>query len=92
MTDENVRIEIRICSYHIGEICGIPTIYLTDPPIKGEPTCELIKKTRIDDRIIGHFKTNHQSCSLKDYPERNYKIKLDYFENLGYNINNERKE
>ena len=56
MTDENVRVEIRICSYHIGEICGIPTIYLTDPPIKGEPTCELIKKTRIDDRII---------CSIK---------------------------
>lgn len=92
MTDENVRVEIRICSYHIGEICGIPTIYLTDPPIKGEPTCELIKKTRIDDRIIGHFKTNHQSCRLNDYPERNYKIKLDYFENLGYNINKERKE
>ena len=56
MTDENVRVEIRICSYHIGEICGIPTIYLTDPPIKGEPTCELIKKIRIDDRII---------CSIK---------------------------
>ena len=47
MTDGNVRVEIRVCSYHIGEICGIPTIYLTDPPIKGEPTCELIKKTRI---------------------------------------------
>lgn len=79
MSDENVRVEIRVCSYHIGEICGVPTIYLTDPPIKGEPTCEMIKKTRIDDRIIG-------------YLERNYKIKLDYFENLGYIINNERKE
>lgn len=56
MTDENVRVEIRICSYHIGEICGIPTIYLTDPPIKGEPTCKMIKKTRIGDRII---------CSIK---------------------------
>lgn len=56
MTDENVRVEIRVCSYHIGEICGVPTIYLTDPPIKGEPTCELIKKIRIDDRII---------CSIK---------------------------
>lgn len=52
MTDENVRVEIRVCSYHIGEICGMPTIYLTDPPIKGEPTCEMIKRTRIDDRII----------------------------------------
>ena len=56
MSDENVRVEIRACSYHIGEICGVPTIYLTDPPIKGEPTCELIKKTKIDDRII---------CSIK---------------------------
>lgn len=56
MTDENVRVEIRICSYHIGEICGIPTMYLTDPPIKGEPTCEMIKRIRIDDRII---------CSVK---------------------------
>ena len=56
MNDENVKVKIRVCSYHIGEICGIPTIYLTDPPIKGEPTCELIKKTRIDDRII---------CSIK---------------------------
>ena len=56
MTDENVRVEIRVCSYHIGEICGVPTIYLTDPPIKGEPTCELIKKIKIDDRII---------CSIK---------------------------
>lgn len=79
MSDENVRVEIRICSYHIGEICGIPTIYLTDPPIKGEPTCEMIKKIKIDDKIICHL-------------TRNYKIKLDYFENLGYNINNERKE
>ena len=57
MTDENVRVEIRVCSYHIGEICGMPTIYLTDPPIKGEPTCELVMKTRIDDRII---------CSIKN--------------------------
>ncbi len=52
MTDENVKVEIRVCSYHIGEICGIPTIYLTDPPIKGEATCELVKKTRIDNKII----------------------------------------
>lgn len=52
MVEDNIRVEIRICSYHIGEICGIPTIYLTDPPIEGEPTCELVKKTRIDDRII----------------------------------------
>ena len=56
MNDENIRVEIRVCSYHIGEICGMPTIYLTDPPIKGEPTCEMIKKTRIDDRIICHIK------------------------------------
>ena len=56
MSDENVRVKIRVCSYHIGEICGMPTIYLTDPPIKGEPTCEMIKRTRIDDRII---------CSIK---------------------------
>ena len=56
MSDENVRVEIRVCSYHIGEICGMPTIYLTDPPIKGEPTCEMIKRIRIDDRII---------CSIK---------------------------
>ena len=55
MNDENVKVKIRVCSYHIGEICGMPTIYLTDPPIKGEPTCEMIKKTRIDDRIIGSF-------------------------------------
>ena len=79
MNDENVRVEVRICSYHIGETCGIPTIYFNDPPIEGEPTCEMIKRTRIDDKIIGHL-------------GRNYKIKLDYFENLGYNINNERKE
>ena len=57
MTDENVRVEIKICSYHMGEICGIPTIYLTDPPIEGEPTCEMIKRTRIDDKII---------CSIKN--------------------------
>ena len=56
MTDENVKVKIRVCSYHIGEICGKPTIYLTDPPIKGEPTGELIKRIRIDDRII---------CSIK---------------------------
>ena len=56
MNDENVRVEIRVCSYHIGEICGMPTIYLTDPPIKGEPTCELVKRIRIDDKII---------CSIK---------------------------
>ena len=56
MADENVKVEIRICSYHIGEICGMPTIYLTDPPIEGEPTCEMIKRSRIDDRII---------CSIK---------------------------
>lgn len=56
MTDENVKVEIRVCSYHIGEICGMPAIYLTDPPIKGEPTGELIKRIRIDDRII---------CSIK---------------------------
>ena len=34
----------------------MPTIYLTDPPIKGEPTCDMIKRTRIDDKII---------CSIK---------------------------
>lgn len=34
----------------------MPTIYLTDPPIEGEPTGEMIKRTRIDDRII---------CSIK---------------------------
>ena len=85
MNDENVRVEIKVCSYHIGEICGMPTIYLTDPPIKGEPTCEMIKRTRIDDRIIGSFSSNHQAYSLTDYPKRNYKIKLDYFENLDYN-------
>ena len=56
MSDENVRVEKRICSYHIGEICGMPTIYLTDPPVEGEPTGELIKRTRIDDGII---------CSIK---------------------------
>ena len=56
MNDENVRVEIRVCSYHIGELCGMPTIYLTDPPIKGEPTCEMIKRIRIDDKII---------CSIK---------------------------
>ena len=56
MIDENVKVEKRICSYHIGEICGMPTIYLTDPPVEGEPTCEMIKRTRIDDRII---------CSIK---------------------------
>lgn len=56
MSDENVRVEKRICSYHIGEICGMPTIYLTDPPVEGEPTGELIKRIRIDDRII---------CSIK---------------------------
>ena len=56
MSDENVRVEKRICSYHIGEICGMPTIYLTEPPIEGEPTGELIKRTRIDNRII---------CSIK---------------------------
>lgn len=52
MANENVKVEIRICSYHMGEICGIPTIYLTDPPIKGEPTCEMIKKIKINDKII----------------------------------------
>lgn len=54
MTDENenVKVEIRVCSYHIGEICGVPTIYLTDPPIKGEPTCEMIKKIKINDKFI----------------------------------------
>ena len=56
MTDENVKVKIRVCSYHIGEIRGIPTIYLTDPPIKGEPTCEMIKRIKIDDKII---------CSIK---------------------------
>ena len=56
MSDKNVRVEIRVCSYHRGKICGMPTIYLTDSPIKGEPTCEMIKKTRIDDKII---------CSIK---------------------------
>ena len=56
MSDENVRVEKQIYSYHIGEICGIPTIYLTNPPIKGEPTCEMIKRTRIDDRIIYFIK------------------------------------
>lgn len=30
----------------------MPTIYLTDSPVEGEPTGELIKRTRIDDRII----------------------------------------
>lgn len=85
MSDENVRVEKRICSYHIGEICGMPTIYLTDPPIKGEPTGELIKRTRIDDRIIGSFNSNRHVYSLTDYPKRDYKIKLDYFENLDYN-------
>ena len=85
MNDENVKVKIRVCSYYISEICGKPTIYLTDPPIKGEPTCEMIKKTRIDDRIIGSVSSNHQAYSLTDYPKRNYKIKLDYFENLDYN-------
>ena len=56
MTDENIRVEKRICSYHIGEMCGMPAIYFTYPPIEGEPTCEMIKRTKIDDRII---------CSIK---------------------------
>lgn len=52
MSDENVRVEKRICSYYISEICGMPTIYLTDPPVEGEPTGELIKKIKINDKII----------------------------------------
>ena len=56
MNDENIRVEKRICSYHIGEICGMPTIYITDPPVEGELICEMIKRIRIDDRIICHIK------------------------------------
>lgn len=85
MTDENVKVEKRICSYHRGEICGMPTIYLTNPPIKGESTCEMSKRTRINDRIIGSFGSNYQVYNLTDYPKLNYKIKLDYFKNLEYN-------
>ena len=56
MSDENVRVEIKVCSYHIGEICGVTTIYLTDPPIKGEPLCQVEKRTKINPNIIGSFK------------------------------------
>ena len=56
MNDENIKVEIKVCSYHWEEICGMKALYITDPPKKGEPICEMIKRTRIDDRIICHIK------------------------------------
>lgn len=80
MIDENLKVEIKVYSYHIGEICGISAIYLTDPPIEGEPTCELVKTTSKYYKVVYPNIIFHDD-SL-DYPKQNYKIKLDYFKNL----------
>lgn len=56
MNDENVRVEIKVCSFHWEEICGMKALYITDPPQKGESLCQMIKRTKINPNIIGSFK------------------------------------
>lgn len=56
MNDENIKVEIKVCSYHWEEICGMLALYVTDIPKKGEPLCQMKKRTKINPNIIGSFK------------------------------------
>ena len=70
MNDENVKVEIKVCSYHWEEVCGMLALYVTDPPRKGEPLCQMEKRTKINPNIIGSFKFDKIKNLSYNYKER----------------------
>ena len=65
MVEDNVRIEKEICSYHWGKICGITALFISCPPIEGEPTGELIKKIDISQNLC-YYINNERSKIIYD--------------------------